>query len=252
MPGRPLGGEESRASRPQPGDPARTCVCVCVCLWICVCLRVVAVCGCGCMCVSVCLCLGTWVSVCLCVCERSATRAEAVKRGHRKAVATLPPQPGSEQAAQECSQASVRQHKGPCHPCRRLLSPTSPGLLAAAGVGRVGGAPAGSLEAEPATSSLSQPLSNSPKVLPSFCLELILPLLGARRGAGEVGVPVLHGGLENERRDHVGPPQRCRGEEPRPGHSGIRESVDAAPPAVPRVPRQPSQRLCDRTPSGIY
>ncbi|XP_043780237.1 uncharacterized protein LOC122708149 isoform X2 [Cervus elaphus] len=74
----------------------------------------------------------------------------------------------------------------------------------------------------------------------------------ASEAAGQVGVPVLHGGLENERRDHVGPPQRCRGEEPRPGHSGIRESVDAAPPAVPRVPRQPSQRLCDRTPSGIY
>ena len=87
--------------------------------------------------------------------------------------------------------SSMHRHQRPRHPCGRPLSPPlspqSPRLLAGEGVGRPGGAPAGDLEGEPATSSLSQPLSNSPKVLPSFCLELILPLLGARCRAGEVG-----------------------------------------------------------------
>ena len=60
-PGRPLGGEETRASRPQPGETccAHVCVCVslcvCVCVWVCVLCVCVCVWVCGCLCVSMCL-----------------------------------------------------------------------------------------------------------------------------------------------------------------------------------------------------
>ena len=86
-PGRPLGGEETRASRPQPGETCCVHVCVCVSLCVCVCVWVCVLCVCVCVCVyvDVCVCLCVWVCecvcicVCVCVCEQRVTRAEAAE-----------------------------------------------------------------------------------------------------------------------------------------------------------------------------
>lgn len=73
-------------------------------------------------------------------------------------------------------------------PAGRPLSSASPHpWRPGCGCGGAGRAGRAVWEASPATPSLSQPLSNRP-VLPSFCLELILPPKGTAPGVGAAGV----------------------------------------------------------------
>ena len=219
MPGRPLRGEESRASRPQPGDAARTRVCLCVCVQICVCLRV----G-GCLWVWVYVCVCVWGRGCLCVSVR-------VSGGDQSRSRDAQAQEGSGHPA-----SPAREHTGSSGvlpapvttpPLQAAAVPAEPGAAGCSRGGEGGWGPCrrpGRRASHLLTESAVEQQSKSPS---EFLSGAYPASPRARCSAGEVGLSAggRGGGLRGCRAGEGRDPARQAGEHPAALRADLCQSV---------------------------